>query len=167
LFPDEITKNKEENKKEVLEHLVFWKIGYSLGNYNINTGLDLVFFYPENFWGDGVWEDSLFPKHIIGVNYKYQFAEKDSIVRLDYAFLLPFPIISINFGLGGSYNINKQEFGFVPKIGFKVLLLFDIDYRYNIMIDNMGYLTNKNSHEIVVSFSVPSLLFSYFFHELF
>jgi outer membrane protease len=124
-----------------------------------------VFFYPENFYGDGFWEDSFFPKHIIGVNYKYQFTEKNSLIRLDYTFVLPLPLF-FNFGLSGSYNINKQEFGFAFKTGLKILLFFDIDYRYN--ITNYRYnITSKNSHEIVVSFSVPLHLFIILFHELF
>jgi hypothetical protein len=176
LFPDEIiinySRHNPENKENDIAdesrdefrsggHLFFGKIGYSfLGDYNINTGLDLVFFHPRHYTD---WEWLGFPKHIIGINYKYQFTEKDSVIKLDYTYV---PFLFFTFGLSNSYNINKKEFGVAPKIGLQLFLqifMLDIDYRYSIIINNNIINRDKNFHEIVFSFSVPLFFAASFF----
>jgi hypothetical protein len=85
-YPPDNPENKEDavpNKSR--RHLFFGKIGYSFpGAYNINTGLDFVLFHSRRF---DDWEWLGFPEHIIGINYKYQFTGKDSIIRLDYTYV--------------------------------------------------------------------------------
>ena len=157
LFSDEIINNNSENDKYSSSNelyrggLFFVKMGYSfLGDYNINVGLDLIIFKPRTHW-----EWLGFPEHIIGINYKYQFTEKDSILSLNYTYV---PYISdfLTFGLSSNYNINKQEFGLAPKIGLQLVALIfilDIDYKYNIIINEK----NKNYHEIIFFISIPIL----------
>jgi hypothetical protein len=174
LFSNEIIQNSSlynhENEENVLDKpirgvhniypLLFGKIGCSfLGDYNITIGLDLVFLWQYH------WEGLGWPEHIIGLDYQYQFTEKDSILRLDYTYVLA---EFFTIGLSNRYNVNKQQFGIAPKIGLHVFPMFfmlNIDYRYNIIMNNW----DKNFHEITFSFSIPLVflpdIFEYIFRK--
>ena len=161
LYPDDIINYNvyEEGYFKRDPPLLFGKIAYSfLGDYNISMGLDLVIFKPRLYPYD--WEWLGWPEHIIGIDYQYQFTEKDSILRLDYTYIFA---IFFTIGLSNRYNINKQEFGIAPKIGFQFFFQFfrlNLDYRYNIIINKK----DKNFHEITLSISIP-LFFSESFFE--
>jgi hypothetical protein len=155
---EECTEEATRDERIRGEPLFLGKIGFTLLEYySINIGLDLAFskpFYPGGkdwfFW----------PEHVIGIDYKYQFDKKDSILRLDYTYV---PFLFLTLGLSNSYNINKREFGIAPKIGLQIFLLIfglNIDYRYNFIINNW----DKNFYEITFSLSVPLFLLASIFY---
>jgi hypothetical protein len=118
------------------------KIGYTSNNdYSIIAGLTLTSFYRP--YAYGMWPQV---SHFIDIEYKYEFNNKNSIVRIDYSYFPEYFAQVLGFGLISSYNINNSDIGIAPKISVGIWFFAQLDYRYNIIINNIG----NSYHEITV-----------------